>query len=89
MPREGPTTLLTDAAWDLARAESEGYAQRVEHAPKLGNSLATASRESPGRSVRIGIAGYNFFPAPTYFGMAKALPKCAFAEASVVTGRLR
>ncbi len=29
------------------------------------------------------------FPAPTYFAMAKALPRCAFADASDVTDRLR
>ena len=89
VPREGPTTLLTDAAWDLKRAEMEGYAERVDYAPDLGHSLAATISEFSGRNARIGIAGFKFFPAPTYLTMAGVLSRCAFVDAPDLTGRLR
>jgi Xaa-Pro aminopeptidase len=89
VPREGPTVLFTDASWDVGRAEVEGYADAVKHAPDLGDALVKALEDAVGRQSRIGIAGYRFFPAPAYLAMTAALPNCVFADASELTGKLR
>jgi Xaa-Pro aminopeptidase len=89
VPAEGPTTLMTDASWDVERAEAEAFADAVEFAPDLGGSLSSAIKRTAGDGARVGIAGYRFFPAPAYLRLVAELPATNFVDASELTGRLR
>lgn len=85
----GPTTLVTDASWDVERAEAEAYADRVRLAPEMGAALADLVREAAGQKARVGIAGFGIFPAPAYLALTGMLPQAHFADASDLTGELR
>src|SRR5581483_3783686 len=66
VPTEGPTTLVTDAAWDVDRALDESFADAVEYGPNMGETLARLIRATMGADANVGIAGFRIFPAPTY-----------------------
>ncbi len=89
VPMEGPTTLLTDASWDLERAKAEAYADEMRHAHELGPALAALVRMHAGASARVGITGFHFFPAPVYLALRDGLPEAVFQDASGLTARLR
>jgi len=89
VPAEGPTVLLTDASWDVERAEAEAFTDRVQHAPDLGSSLEKLIATTARSDAIVGIAGYRFFPAPAYLRLAEALPRVTMRDASEITGRLR
>jgi Xaa-Pro aminopeptidase len=89
IPADGPTVLLTDASWDLQRAEAEAYADGFQLSHDLGTDLARIIAELPSDSSRIGIAGLRVFPAPVYNALAAALPNAELIDASELTARLR
>lgn len=89
VPAAGETILLTDASWDVERAEAEAFADRVMHAPQIGRELARLVAATCGKKASVGIAGYRFFPAPAYLQMKEALPSVELLDASEMTGRIR
>lgn len=89
VPAEGSTVLLTDASWDVERAEAEAFADRVQHAPDMGSALAKLIAATAGADAVVGIAGYHFFPAPAYLRLAEALPLVRVKDSSEITGRIR
>jgi Xaa-Pro aminopeptidase len=89
VPTEGPTTLVTDAAWDVDRALDESFADAVEYGPNMGETLARLIRATMGADANVGIAGFRIFPAPTYLRLRDALPEASFGDASSITEELR
>jgi Xaa-Pro aminopeptidase len=89
VPATGPTTLLTDAAWDVDRARAEAVADSVGHTRSLGADLAELISAAAGRNATIGIAGFGIFPAPAYLSLGDHLPEATFVDASDLTAELR
>ncbi len=89
VPAEGQTVLLTDASWDVERAEAESFADRVQHAPDMGGALAQLIVAAVGADAIVGVAGYRFFPAVAYLRLAEELPSTNVRDASEITGRIR
>jgi Xaa-Pro dipeptidase len=89
VPASGPTTLLTDAVWDVERAQAEAYADEVRHAPELGAALADLIAASGGDRAAIGIAGFSVFPAPDYLAIRERIPSATLRDASDLTAELR
>jgi Xaa-Pro aminopeptidase len=89
IPADGPTVLITDASWDLQRAEAEGYADEFQHSGNLGAGLATIVGERAAERSRIGIAGLDVFPAPAYMAISVAAPRADLVDASDLTAHLR
>jgi Xaa-Pro aminopeptidase len=89
IPKKGPTTLITDAAWDFERAKDEAFADEVKLARDLGSTAAEIIRREAGSNPRVGIAGFHIFPAPAYFSLSKELPGGRFEDASDLTEELR
>lgn len=89
VPRDGATTLITDAGWDVDRARDEAFADTVVHGPNLGTAIATAVASSAGATARIGIAGWSIFPAPVYLELTRELPDAHVRDASHITVSLR
>jgi Xaa-Pro aminopeptidase len=89
VPAEGRTTLVTDASWDVERAEAEAFADDVRFGPDMGAELARLVHENAGDGARVGIAGLHFFPAPAYLKLIEALPGATFVDASELTTTLR
>lgn len=90
VPASGPTVLITDASWDLERAQAEGFADEFRFAADLGAGLVEVVREvcAPGES-RVGIAGMSVFPAPAYLALRAAVPHAELVDASELTSALR
>ena len=86
IPTRGGTTLLTDASWDIDRAKAEAYADEMRLTRDMGSDLADIIGTQNGT---IGIAGFRFFPAPTYLTLVARKPAVNFIEATDVTGELR
>jgi Xaa-Pro aminopeptidase len=89
IPNKGGTTLITDAAWDLERAEDEAFADDVKLARELGSAAGEIIRREAGASPRVGIAGFHVFPAPAYISLSNELPDARFEGASHLTESLR
>jgi Xaa-Pro aminopeptidase len=89
IPADGPTVLVTDASWDLQRAEAEAYADEFQCAPNLGAGLAGIVGEHARAGLRVGIAGLAIFPAPAYMAIAAAAPQAELVDASELTSHLR
>jgi Xaa-Pro aminopeptidase len=89
VPVSGPTTLVTDASWDVERARAEAYADDVRYAPELGAGLADLIADAGGKSAAIGIAGFSVFPTPDYLALRERLPSATFPDASDLTAELR
>jgi Xaa-Pro aminopeptidase len=89
VPTEGPTTLITDAAWDVERAEAEAYAGSVRYARDFAPVLAELVRKSGGQDSRIGISGFQIFPAPVYLSLLLELPDATLEDASEIISDLR
>jgi Xaa-Pro aminopeptidase len=89
VPNTGPTTLVTDASWDVDRAKAEAYADRVEYTRSMGTDLGRLISDAAGRDARIGIAGFAVFPTPVYLALRDALPNATFTDASDLTAELR
>ncbi len=89
IPVSGPTTLLTDAAWDIERAEAEAFADEMRHSRDLGSALAALVAGAGAAGASIGIAGFPVFPAPAYLTLRERLPDARFVDASELTASLR
>ncbi len=89
VPASGPTTLLTDAIWDLERAQAEAFADDMRYARDMGGALADIISDAGGQGTTIGIAGFPVFPAPTYLALKERLPSAMFSDASDLTAELR
>lgn len=89
IPLEGETTLITDASWDVQRAEAEAHADAFAFDPDLGAGLAKLLVERTPSPRRVGIAGMAVFPAPAYAAIAAALPAAELLDASSLTSALR
>ena len=72
IPASGPTTLLTDAIWDLERAQAEAFADDMRYARDMGRALADIVSAADGQVTTVGIAGFPVFPAPTYLPCVSA-----------------
>ncbi len=91
VPLDGPTVLLTDAAWDIDRAKAEAHAGDMRLSRNLGTDLADLVLEHT-RGVaapRVGVAGYAFFPAPVYLAFRDRAPRAEVIDATNVTTELR
>lgn len=89
VPMEGPTALVTDASWDLERAQAEAFADEFTLARDMGAELARLIRDRAGDAARVGIAGYRILPAPVYLRLVEELPGATFVDAGDVTTDLR
>jgi Xaa-Pro dipeptidase len=89
VPASGPTMLLTDAIWDLERAQAEAFADDMRYARDMGGALADIISAADGQVTTIGIAGFPVFPAPTYLALRERLPSATFSDASDLTADLR
>jgi Xaa-Pro aminopeptidase len=91
VPKDGPAVLMTDAGWDVDRAKAEAYADDMRFTRDMGADLSELVREHApaGRPARIGIAGYAFFPAPTYLTLVERLPGASVSDAGDITANLR
>jgi Xaa-Pro aminopeptidase len=89
IPADGATVLMTDASWDLQRAEAEAYADEFQYSGSLGAGLARFVGEHFRENSRIGIAGLDVFPAPAYMAIAAAAPRAELVDASDLTAHLR
>jgi Xaa-Pro aminopeptidase len=90
IPADGPTVLMTDASWDLQRAEAEAYADEFQLSRDLGTGLARIVGElANNNGSRVGIAGLPVFPAPAYMAVAAAVPDAELIDASELTAHLR
>jgi Xaa-Pro aminopeptidase len=86
---DGPTVLITDASWDLQRAEAEARAEEFRYARDLGAGVVAALREHANGAQRIGIAGLGVFPAPAYMQLREGFPQVELLDASGLTSGLR
>lgn len=89
VPADGPTLLLTDAIWDVERAQAEAHVDEVRFAPDMGAGIATALQELVGKRGRVGVAGFRILPAPVYLELGRVLPEVAIEDASEITTDLR
>jgi Xaa-Pro aminopeptidase len=89
VPQDGPVVLMTDAGWDVERAQAEAYADDMRLTRDMGADLAELIREHGNERARVGIAGYGYFPAPVYLTLAARLPDVTLTDAGAVTAALR
>lgn len=89
VPASGPTVLLTDASWDLKRAEAEAHADAFRHAPDLGAGLVELLLELGATAGRVGVAGWSVFPVSPYLQIREAIPGVELIDASELTTTLR
>jgi Xaa-Pro aminopeptidase len=89
IPASGPTTLLTDASWDVERAEAEAFADEMRFSRDLGSALAALVAGAGAATGTIGIAGFPVFPAPAYLALRDRLPDARLVDASDLTATLR
>jgi len=89
VPASGPTVLLTDASWDLKRAEAEAHADAFRYAPDLGAGLVELLLELGVTAGRVGVAGWHVFPVSPYLQIREAIPDVELFDASDLTTTLR
>ena len=89
IPVQGQTTLITNASWDLRRAEREAHADQAVHVPEFADALKDLLRRTWAAGDKIGISGWSFFPAPTYVGLTAAFPDVTFSDETDILTRLR
>src|SRR5262249_53748027 len=89
VPRSGPTTLVTDAEWDLERAKDEAFAGEVMFDPAPGPLLADLVRNAASSDGRVGISGLPYFPAPVYLAFSDALGSDDIEDATWLTSLQR
>lgn len=81
VPREGTTTLVIDAEWDLDRAKAEACAGDIvlDREPRraLGHLISQVARSGD----TVGITGLNVFPAPVFTGLRTDHPGIEFDDA--------
>jgi Xaa-Pro aminopeptidase len=89
VPAEGSTTLITDASWDVERAEAEAYAGSVLYARDFAPVLAELVEDAGGMEAHVGISGFRIFPAPVYLSLLRELPDSTFEDATEIISDLR
>jgi Xaa-Pro aminopeptidase/Xaa-Pro dipeptidase len=89
IPADGPTVLITDASWDLQRAEAEARAEEFRYARDLGAGVAALLGEYQNGTHHVGIAGLGIFPAPAYMKLSESVPQAQLTDASEITAALR
>lgn len=89
IPVQGQTTLITNASWDLRRAEREAHADQAVHVPEFADALKDLLAPDLAAGDKIGISGWSFFPAPTYVGLTAAFPDVTFSDETDILTRLR
>lgn len=89
IPLEGETTLITDASWDIKRAEAEAHADAFALDPDLGAGLAAILGKLEPAPRRIGVAGMAVLPVGVHAAITAALPEAEVADASELTEELR
>jgi Xaa-Pro aminopeptidase len=89
VPATGATTLVTDAEWDLERAQDEAFAGEVLFERSPGALLGSLVRELAGPTGRIGISGLAFMPAPAYLAMVERLDGVEIVDATRLTSLQR
>jgi len=89
VPREGETTLITDAPWDLERARAEAVAGSVVFDARPADTLAELIGLHGGDGDRVGISGMRTLPAPILERLSSLLPGVAFEDATRLTEERR
>jgi Xaa-Pro aminopeptidase len=89
VPQDGATTLMTDAEWDLERAQTEARAGEVVLDPEPSRGLARLVREHASTGDRVGLSGFALFPTPIYLALVEACPGVLFEDVTSVTAALR
>lgn len=89
VPLENETTLLTDASWDIKRAEAEAHADAFAFDPDLGAGLAEILGGFDQAPNRVGVAGMAVLPVGVHAAITEALPEAEIIDASEVTEELR
>lgn len=89
VPASGQTVLLTDASWDLKRAEAEAHADEFRYSPDLGAGLVDVLQEICAPTARVGVAGWSVFPVSPYLQICDAMPGVELVDASELTTTLR
>jgi Xaa-Pro aminopeptidase len=89
VPAEGPTTLVTNAGWDLERALAEARAGDILYDPDPGATLVRLVREHAGQGDRVGLSGMEVFPAPVFVALAGGCQGVAFEGVTAMVAALR
>jgi Xaa-Pro aminopeptidase len=89
VPAVGPTTLMTNAEWDLERALVEARAGDILHEPDPGPALARLVRDHAGRGDRVGLSGMEVFPTPVYIALVEGCTGVTFEGATAMAEALR
>ncbi len=89
IPVDGKTTLITNATWDLRRAQHDAHADQAMYAAEFADVLKDLLAPGLRSGDRIGISGWSFFPAPTYVGLTTAFPGVTFSDETDILTSLR
>ncbi len=89
VPAEGETTLITDAEWDLERAQDEACAGSIVLDRVPAKTLARLIGEHAAASGRVGISGFDALPANVYVALTAACPEVVFEDVTAVATALR
>lgn len=89
VPRDGETTLVTDAEWDHDRARAEAFAGAVVLDRTPERTLTRLIAEHARSGDRVGISGFRVFPAPVFVAVAARCPSIVFEDASSITAAQR
>ena len=89
VPRQGDSTLVIDAEWDLDRARAEAYAGEIvlDRMPVRALIELVSGCAGPGDTV--GITGTSVFPAPVYQALLSAHPRVTFDDAGPVLDTIK
>jgi Xaa-Pro aminopeptidase len=89
VPRQGGSTLVIDAEWDLDRARAEACAGEIllDRTPVRALIELVAGSTGPGDTV--GITGLGVFPAPVYTALLAAHPGVTFDDAGPVLDAIK
>jgi Xaa-Pro aminopeptidase len=89
VPAEGPSVLITDAEWDVARAKVEARAGEVLLDRSPARSLGRLVAEHAGRGQRVGVSGFAMFPAAVYVSLTERCAGVSFADVTATVAALR
>jgi Xaa-Pro aminopeptidase len=88
VPVEGESILITDAEWDLERAQTEAFAGTVVLDPRPADTLTTLVRRHAAGG-RVGISGMDGFPVSVYLPLTAACDGVEFEDIGDVVTALR
>jgi Xaa-Pro aminopeptidase len=89
VPSSGPTTLVTDAEWDVDRAKEEAFAGEVLFDRRPGPLLGKLVLDAAPSGGRVGVSGLDFMPAPAYLAMSDVLAGVELVDATWLTSLQR